>query len=77
MSKIDESILKTSKELRESLGMNMTRFSEFTGIPYRTIQNWESGMNKCPDYVLAMLNELIESYISQPTDGIHLTKYTY
>lgn len=55
--------MKTTKELRTALNMNLTRFSEFTGIPYRTLQNWEAGTNACPEYVLSMLNELIEPYL--------------
>lgn len=55
--------MKTTKELRNALNMNLTRFSEFTGIPYRTLQNWEAGTNACPEYVLSMLNGLIEPYL--------------
>lgn len=43
------------KELREQSGMNMKRFAEYFGIPYRTIQNWEAGVNKCPDYLLNLM----------------------
>lgn len=53
----------TVKELREALKMNITRFAEFTGIPYRTLQNWEREERQCPSYVLAMLNEQIRPYI--------------
>lgn len=45
----------TFKELREQSGMNMKRFSEYFGIPYRTIQNWEAGVNKCPEYLLDLI----------------------
>ena len=43
------------KELRESSGMNIKQFAEYFGIPYRTVQNWEAGVNKCPDYLLSLL----------------------
>lgn len=45
----------TFKELREQSGMNMKRFAEHFGIPYRTVQNWEAGVNKCPDYLLNLM----------------------
>lgn len=30
------------KELRESIGMNRRQFSEHTGIPIRTLEDWEA-----------------------------------
>jgi transcriptional regulator with XRE-family HTH domain len=47
--------MMTFKELREQSGMNKKRFAEYFGIPYRTVQNWEAGVNKCPDYLLNLL----------------------
>ena len=43
------------KKLREQSGMNMKKFAEHFGIPYRTVQNWEAGVNKCPEYLLKLL----------------------
>lgn len=43
------------KSLRESSGMSMKRFSEYFEIPYRTVQNWDAGINKCPDYLLNLM----------------------
>lgn len=48
-------------ELRESIGKNQKEFARFTGIPFRTIQNWENGVNTCPGYVLAMLKTCVAS----------------
>ena len=47
--------MKTFKELREGSGMNMKRFAEYFGIPYRTVQNWEAEVNKCPEYLLDLM----------------------
>lgn len=47
--------MMTFKELREQSGMNMKRFAEYFGIPYRTVQNWEAGVNKCPEYLLKLM----------------------
>lgn len=45
----------TFKELRQASGMNLTEFSMYFEIPYRTIQNWEYGQRECPDYVLKLM----------------------
>lgn len=45
----------TFRELREQSGMTRTQFSEYFGIPYRTIQDWELGNRKCLDYVLKLM----------------------
>ena len=37
-------IAKSIKELRESTGMSRKEFSEHTGIPVRTLEDWEAGM---------------------------------
>jgi DNA-binding transcriptional regulator YiaG len=47
--------MMTFKELREGSGMNKKQFAEYFDIPYRTVQNWEAGVNKCPDYLLNLM----------------------
>lgn len=44
------------KELRIQSGMNKTEFSKYFNIPYRTIQNWEAGINKCPGYLMDLMH---------------------
>ena len=39
-------------ELRESTGMTRKEFCEYFEIPYRTVQDWELGNRKMPDYLL-------------------------
>ncbi|MGN0266894.1 MAG: helix-turn-helix domain-containing protein [Lachnospiraceae bacterium] len=39
--------------------LTMKKASALFGIPYRTVQNWKSGVNKCPDYVLAMMKKIL------------------
>lgn len=41
--------------LREETGMNRREFAEYFGIPYRTIQDWELGNRKMPDYLLRLM----------------------
>ena len=43
------------KELRESIGMNRRQFSEHTGIPIRTLEDWEAGRRTPPEYVPRLL----------------------
>ena len=51
----------TFKELREQSGMNMKQFAAHFEIPYRTIQNWEAGVNKCPEYLLKLMKYNLEN----------------
>lgn len=39
-------------ELRYSTGMNRREFAEYFDIPYRTVQEWELGNRKMPEYLL-------------------------
>lgn len=41
----------TIKEMRAATGLSQVKFAEHLGIPRRTIENWESGVNACPSYV--------------------------
>ena len=45
----------TIKELRESTGMSRKEFSEHTGIPVRTLEDWEAGRRTPPDYIPRLL----------------------
>ena len=42
---------KTIKELRESIGMSRKEFSEHTGIPVRTLEDWEAARRPPPEYI--------------------------
>ena len=48
------------KELRESIGMNRREFSEYTGIPVRTLEDWEAGRRTPPEYVPRLLAYLLK-----------------
>lgn len=45
----------TFKELRILSGMTQKVFAAYFGIPSRTIENWERGVNKCPDYLFDLM----------------------
>ena len=46
---------KEIKELREKMGMNRREFSDYYGIPYRTVQDWEAEKRELPDDLLRLL----------------------
>ena len=41
----------TIKELRESIGMSRKEFFEHTGIPVRTLEDWEAARRTPPEYI--------------------------
>ncbi len=47
-------------ELRESTGMTRREFCDYFEIPYRTMQDWELGNRKMPDYLLRLMIYKIE-----------------
>lgn len=44
-------IANVIKELRTSTGMTRKAFSEHTGIPVRTLEDWEAGRRTPPEYI--------------------------
>ena len=44
-------IANVIKELRASTGMTRKAFSEHTGIPVRTLEDWEAGRRTPPEYI--------------------------
>ena len=48
------------KELRNRAGMSQRAFAEYFGIPRRTIENWDSGINICPNYTLELMKYKLE-----------------
>ena len=48
-------------EMRTAFGDTQSEFAERYNIPFRTIQNWESGVRKPPEYVVELLEERVRS----------------
>ena len=48
------------RELRQRKGLTQERFCEVYGIPKRTLENWEQGSRKPPEYVVALLERAVE-----------------
>ena len=42
-------------EFRTDTGMTRREFCEYFEIPYRTLQDWELGNRKMPDYLLRLM----------------------
>jgi DNA-binding transcriptional regulator YiaG len=47
--------IMTFKELRQASCMTQKEFSEYFGIPKRTIENWETEDRKCNDYIIDLM----------------------
>ena len=54
------------KEARFKHGITQKQLSDLTGIPKRTIENWEGGQRKCPDYVEKMVLDKLNQIFDQP-----------
>ena len=67
---------KEVKELREKMGMNRREFSDYYGIPYRTVQDWEAEKRELPDYLLRLLKYRaeIECRIERVDNDIFFSK---
>lgn len=44
-------IAETIKQLRESVGMTRKEFSQHTGIPVRTLEDWEAARRTPSEYI--------------------------
>ena len=48
------------REMRMKLGDTQSQFAIRYNIPFRTIQNWETGMRKPPEYIMDLLEQRIQ-----------------
>ena len=53
----------TIKELRTLTGLSQQAFSDKYEIPKRTIEDWETGRRKPPEYVVKLLERIIKEDI--------------
>lgn len=51
-----EKQIETLKRMRQLTEMNRREFSDYMGIPLRTLEEWEAGRRKMPDYVLRLIS---------------------
>lgn len=56
------------RDMRIMLGDTQSEFASRYGVPFRTIQNWESGIRTPPSYVLDLLGQRIrEDLVNRKT----------
>ena len=48
------------REMRTRLGDTQSEFAARYNIPFRTVQNWETGMRKPPEYIVNLLEQRIK-----------------
>lgn len=49
----------TIREIRNYTGLTQRQFSEYTHIPRRTLEQWETGERTPPAYLLGLLSRAI------------------
>jgi transcriptional regulator with XRE-family HTH domain len=58
----------TIRDMRTQLGVTQSEFSKRYNIPFRTIQNWETGLRKPPEYIINLLkNRIREDLVNRKT----------
>lgn len=62
------------REMRAQLGDTQSEFSARYHIPFRTVQNWETGMRKPPEYVADLLEQRIKEDLTN-RKTLSLPKY--
>lgn len=50
----------TIRDMRTQLGVTQSEFAARYNIPFRTIQNWETGLRKPPEYIINLLEQRIK-----------------
>lgn len=65
----------TIKETRIKHGLTIKQVSDLTGVPYRSLQNWEAEVRKCPDYVANMIVSMIEQKFSVSDHQMFLEEF--
>ena len=62
----------TILELRQKTGLSQSQFAKRFHLNVRTVQTWEQGTRKTPDYVIWLLTRVIEleEIINVKRDGI-------
>lgn len=52
----------TIKDIRKRTGLPQAKFATRYCIPTRTIEDWERGVRKCPDYLRLLLAQSVGVY---------------
>ena len=60
---------KSVKELRKSTKMSQGAFATYLGIPVRTLQDWEQERRTPPEYVVEMMERILNNEFFQEDRG--------
>ena len=62
----------TILELRQKIGLSQSQFAKRFHLNVRTVQTWEQGTRKTPDYVIWLITKVIEleEIVNAKRDGI-------
>ena len=63
------------REMRTRLGDTQSEFAARYNIPFRTVQNWETGTRKPPEYITALLESRIKNDLLNRKTAV-LPKYS-
>ncbi len=59
------------REMRMELGDTQSEFADRYHIPFRTIQNWETGIRKPPEYIVRLLEHQVkEDLVNRRTSAL-------
>ena len=53
--------MQTIKDIRLSTGLSQSQFSAALNIPIRSLQDWEQGNRKCPEYVAELIEYRVKN----------------
>ncbi len=59
----------TIQELRKETGLSQSQFAKKFDIPVGTLQHWEQGIRKPPDYLIGLLRRLIDFEYKSNAEG--------
>ena len=71
---------KRIKALRENTGLTRKEFSTHTGIPVRTLEDWEAGRRTPPEYIPNLIayqlkyERLIQTLSETNADAVGVTR---
>lgn len=60
------------KDTRMKYGLTQKQVSDLTGVPHRSIQNWEGGQSRCPEYVTKMVTDILHQKLGTPDHQMFL-----
>lgn len=63
------------REMRTRLGETQSEFAARYSIPFRTVQNWETGIRKPPEYIIELLESRVKTDLINRKTAV-LPKYS-